>query len=95
MSWYNILEAARRIGVGKGGPVPFTARMLADEAGIKQGKGKKATVHDIASAWLGKLYRWGYILPAGKTAPEEGRSETVYKLTDWGIRFKPKKGGRK
>ncbi len=76
MHWYGILKAARRIAVD--GIV--TSDKLAEAIGDET---------RIASAWLGKFYRWGYVLRVGRqNGSGRGRPRTVYQLTSWGVRFR-------
>ena len=75
MHWYLILKAARKLD-------PLTSYALAGEVG---------TTVNIASAWLGKFCRWGYVVRVG-SARGARRWVRVYELTRWGRRFKPKKG---
>ena len=108
MDWYDVLLAARAIGLeevdSKGKKVrviPFTAPQLAVEADIKPGKRSRAV--DIAAGWISKFVRWGYLLRDGARRPAAGgRSTQFYRLTDWGVLFerrrklasKKKKGGK-
>lgn len=55
--WFKALEAARKLS-----PRPdrhFTAAQLADEAQIADTE--KSRGSQIASAWLSKFVRWGYV----------------------------------
>lgn len=85
-----MLLAARRIASRK--PV-FNSTDLSLEAKIESTERSEA--HQIASAWLGKFVRWGYVVRAGHDPGE--RSWRGYSLTRWGATIKKgfkKKGGR-
>jgi hypothetical protein len=82
--WYAVLLAARKASLDR--KRPFTASDVAREAGIKGTKVSSA--ERIASAWLGKFHRWGYVLRTG-SAKGEKRWIGIYEMTDWGMRFKP------
>jgi predicted ArsR family transcriptional regulator len=92
MTWYEVLYSARRIGsqegVEKGKKVllavPFTSASLAEKTGLTPA---------IASAWIGKFQRWGYVVLAGKGQSTGGRPARLYELTKWGLRYKRKKKG--
>jgi predicted ArsR family transcriptional regulator len=44
----------------------------------------------IASAWLGKFARWGYVVSEkGGQSGRRGRPQNAYRLTRWGLRFRP------
>ncbi len=77
MHWYGILKAARRAAVDGIVTSDKLAEAIKDEP-------------RVASAWLGKFVRWGYVLRVGRRNGEgRGRPTTLYQLTSWGIRFKP------
>jgi hypothetical protein len=82
MDWYSVLKIVRRIASRK---EVFNSTDLAQEAGIKDTE--KSEAHQIASAWLGKFVRWGYVVRAGQEPGE--RSWRGYRLTSWGARFRP------
>lgn len=75
MAWQDILDAARRAAL-RG---PITSAAVAAEAGVDP---------RVASAWLGKFCRWGYVVRSG-TTPGEKRWTRTYELTAFGIRYKP------
>lgn len=86
MNWFEVLKAARRLSKrGK----EITAAALAEEAGIQ--RGEKSTETQIASAWLGKFAKWGYVkrveTPQDKLG---GRPVTFYEMTANGLDKKPK-----
>lgn len=82
--WYDVLLAVRRASLQ--GQRPFTAQDVAREAGIEGTE--RSSPERIASAWLGKFQRWGYILVEG-SAKGARRWIRTYTVTDWGMRFKP------
>ncbi|MGI0147904.1 MAG: hypothetical protein ACREDF_00020 [Thermoplasmata archaeon] len=76
MNWYGILKAARKSAID--GLV--TSERLSEKIGVPV---------RIASAWLGKFVRWGYMLrEVGPGNGRRGRPPMVYRLTRWGLRFK-------
>jgi len=81
MDWYDVLKAARRIATRKG---VFNSTDLAEEARIEPTA--KSGAHQIASAWLGKFVRWGYVVRAGHEPGE--RSWRGYSLTPWGAKIR-------
>lgn len=89
--WFGILQACRQMGGN------FTARDLAGAAKIGSTEDKDgATVSDgkqIASAWLSKLAKWGYVERVG-TAKGDGRGRPVviYKVTKVGMECEVTKG---
>lgn len=77
MDWYGILRAARRSAVDG----QITSDVLATAIRSET---------RVASAWLGKFVRWGYVLRVGRRNGDgRGRPTTVYQLTSWGLRFRP------
>lgn len=78
MDWFDVLKAARKVG-SEGKEV--TAEALAAAARIEA---------SVASAWLGKFVRWGYVLRTGRDTSRRGRPQTVYALTRWGLGFRAK-----
>ena len=87
--WVFVLEAARR--ASHNGEREFSSFDLVPEARLKATKRSEAV--QIASGWLSKLARWGYVRRAG-TAPHGKRWVRLYALTRWGKRFELKEGGR-
>jgi hypothetical protein len=86
--WYGVLLAARRIGArGE----ELTSSALAVEAKIPDTA--LSTAVQIASGWLGKFYRWGYVLKIGRLRTK-GRPATVWQLTKWGEECKLKKSAK-
>lgn len=82
--WYDVLLAARRLE--KRQKDGWTSTELAKEALIEATP--RSTEIAIASAWCGKLYRWGYVLPVGISSVGAGRPSNVYRLTAWGREFR-------
>jgi hypothetical protein len=84
MEWLDILKATRKHAVNG----DITSAVL-----------KKKTGLDIrvASAWLSKFVRWGYLIRAGVSIDlidgqrRPGRPGVIYQLTSWGLRFRSKK----
>jgi len=83
MTWMDVLEAVRKLSEAG----EFTAPDLAKEARIK--KGEKSTADQIASAWLGKFCRWGYVIRKG-TIPGQKKWIRMYEITKFGREFTPK-----
>ena len=77
--WIAVLQAARRI-LQKGGVLTSTA--LAEETELET---------KVASAWLFKLEKWGYVSKDQKYITGK-RWSWSWALTRWGFRFKVKKG---
>jgi predicted ArsR family transcriptional regulator len=78
VNWFDVLKAARKVGSeGK----EITAEALANHLTITPA---------VASAWLGKFARWGYVLRVGRDTSRRGRPQTVYVVTRWGMEFKAK-----
>lgn len=97
--WYGVLKAIRDVVSAKGGDpleAAFTAEELAEEAGMAQSK-SGASPSWIASAWLGKFVRWGYVVRGGKAPNVAGRAVQTYRITAWGMKkYAPKgKQGRR
>lgn len=79
--WFGILEACRSLG--KGGR-SFTS---ADLVGSIPAAGDLSTKAQIASGWLGKFAKWGY-LERGEPIKNEGhagRPMSTYTLTKLGL----------
>jgi len=82
MPWYDVLLAVRRVASREG---PITAAGVGVELEMPP---------RIASMWLAKLWRWGYLRRREKVL--EGRRWTYrYELTRWGERFRPRKRKRR
>lgn len=93
-SWFEILQAARTLSQ-KG---PFGSADLARAAGLEdtlpsemlKGKdagkiGKGSTAQQIASGWLGKFVKWGYVIVTGKVQTGGPRPAFVYQVTPAGM----------
>lgn len=80
MHWWDVLEAVRRVSLA--GERPFTSMDVAREAGIKATE--RSSPERIASAWLGKFQRWGYIVQKG-TAEGAKRWIRTYTITKYGL----------
>ena len=80
MTWYTILLGARR--ASHNGTRDITARDLAIEGKIPP-SGSSGS-EKIASAWLGKFARWGYVTRSGHIQGEKRWSRT-YSLTKYGL----------
>jgi len=75
MHWYDVLKSVRRISSAG----EITSSVVADDTDLTPA---------LASAWLGKFTRWGYLVRVGVRSGH-GRPRTVYQLTSWGKRFSP------
>lgn len=86
-SWYRILQAACRLC--QDGKTEFTSHMLAREAGLH---GPRAG--QVASAWLAKFVRWGYVSKRRKAIPlpHGGRPSNAYLVTEKGRDCAPREG---
>ena len=70
--WYDdVLKAIRLRG-------EITSEHLADDLG---------TTVQIASGWINKMWRWGYIRPQGSTRGAR-RWVRIYVITAWGRKLK-------
>lgn len=76
--WFAVLESARRIQ--RGGAM-ITSTALGQEAGISTG---------IASAWLFKFERFGYVRRGEKYITGK-RWSWSWGLTRWGLRFRERR----
>ena len=82
--WFKLLELAR--GLSRNSKDTFTVRDLAAKAGW---------VGDdvqIASGWLYKFRKWGYVDVVGTTHGGAVRPLNVYVVTDKGHECKPRAG---
>lgn len=84
--WARVLGVAREVAEDAGDERLFTSVQLGAAAAIPSA---------VASAWLGKFFRWGYALRAGKV-PTGGRWAFQWRLTKWGMNMKigPEAKGR-
>lgn len=83
MDWWAVLQAVRRASLD--GTRPFTALDVSREAKLEDTDASKGS--QIASAWLGKFHRWGYVLPEG-SAKGEKRWIRTFKITKYGLERK-------
>jgi hypothetical protein len=87
-TWYDVLEAARGLhGNPKG---PFTKDDLAQAAGIQDGP--KSLAGRIASAWLTKFVKWGYVERVGEIPGAGIRPTYQYAVTEKGLTAKYREG---
>lgn len=79
--WFEVLEVCRRIGKDQR---PITSVDLLHAARFKGTEDTKAS--QIASGWLGKFARWGYLERAGTQprAGEPGPPLTIYVVSKAG-----------
>lgn len=89
--WFGILEVCRKLG--KNGGI-FTA---ADLDRVCRFKGTEDTrSSQIASGWLGKFARWGYVERGepdkSRIGAAGGRPQTTYTLTDDGEKCEERPG---
>jgi hypothetical protein len=77
--WIVVLEAVRR--ASHGGEREFSSFDLVPEAGFRPTRRSSAV--QIASGWLSKLTRWGYVRRKG-AEPHGKRWVRLYALTKWG-----------
>jgi len=82
MKWHDILQVVRGLASRKG---QFTSRDLASAAKMRLA---------VASGWLGKFARWGYVKRVGAVAMEEGSQRwlRLFELTRYGAK-RPKSTG--
>ncbi len=74
--WFEILQAARKLGDG------FTGSKLAETASIE--RTEKSTSTQIASAWLLKFEKWGYVARVGLEDVGAPRPAVTWKMTEKG-----------
>lgn len=74
--WFGILSVSRALGDG------FTASRLAEKVGIVGTESSSET--QIASAWLIKFEKWGYVERIGTVKSNGPRPTTSWKLTEKG-----------
>lgn len=74
MTWFKLLKAVRTL------KAPITSVKLAEKVDLEV---------SVASAWLAKFTRWGYLL-RGPATRGSVRWLRTYTLTRWGLRVDPK-----
>jgi hypothetical protein len=81
MDWWTVLQAVRKASLD--GKRPFTALDVSREAKIEATE--RSRPEQLASAWLGKFHRWGYVLPDG-SAKGEKRWVRTFTITEYGLK---------
>lgn len=79
MHWWDVLLAVRR--ASHDGERKFTASDVAMEAKFEPTEGSDA--RRIASGWLSKFTRWGYVKRSG-SVKGESRWVRTFELTEYG-----------
>lgn len=87
-SWYSILDSARKFSPDE--RKPFTAPDLARVAGLQDTE--SSTASQIATAWLSKFVKWGYVRIIGKVTGESGRQTNAYVISENGRACEQKEG---
>ena len=73
---------------------PITSQALVEAIKIKDTE--RSSALDIAAGWISTLRRYGLLKPAkGEKVPGPRRHLQVYRLTDWGRRYKQKKASER
>lgn len=83
-SWFEVLESARVLSSSE--KSNFTAADLMRAAHLSELK--------LASAWLSKFAKWGYVIKAGVEPGAGKKPFTVYKLSNYGKTVEPKSSHR-
>jgi hypothetical protein len=66
---------------------PITSLALRDAVGIQDTE--RSTALDVAAGWISTLRRYGFLKALrGEKVPGPTRAVQVYRLTDWGKRYK-------
>ena len=69
--------------------IPITSQALLGVVKIRDTE--RSTALDIAAGWISTLRRYGFLsVSKGQKVPGESRQLQVYRLTDWGKRYKLK-----
>lgn len=78
-AWLGVLDAVRAVAQQK---TPFGSADVAKALGMAPG---------VASAWLGKFARWGYVLRVGHKSVKfgAGAPPVLFEVTRWGMEFRP------
>lgn len=72
MAWFDLLKVVRKLSVEG----EISAAALAQRARIEP---------KLASAWLSKFTKWGYVAPTeGPASSGRGRPVRFYELTEYG-----------
>lgn len=72
---------------------PITSQALVEALEIEDTE--KSTALDIAAGWISTLRRYGFLkIVKGEKVQGPHRMLQVYKITDWGTRYKPKQKAR-
>lgn len=82
-TWWKVLLAIRQASLG--GTRPFTVQDVANAVQM-QGT-ERSTKEDMASAWVGKFVRWGYVRHEGK-ADGPVRKIRTFQITKYGLERK-------
>lgn len=85
--WFSVLEVVKILSRDK---ASFSAPQLAEAAKI-QGT-EKSTPEKIASGWLSKFLKWGYVKRAEVMKREGFRDAQGYTATESGLACQPKAG---
>jgi hypothetical protein len=101
--WFEILKTARTLS--RDGASTFTSADLARAAGLEDTMpsaiargpnmgqmGKGSTAQQIASGWLSKFQKWGYVTVAGKIQTGAPRPAFVYAMTKDGLNCELRQG---
>jgi hypothetical protein len=73
---------------------PITSQALRDALGILDTD--RSTALDIAAGWISTLRRYGFLKVArGEKVQGPRRQIQVYRLTDWGMRYKAEKQAKR
>ncbi len=69
---------------------PLTSQALVEAIRIQPTE--RSSALDIAAGWISTLRRYGFLKAVnGQKVPGPSRALQVYRLTDWGRRYKQKK----
>ena len=69
--------------------IPITSQALLGAVKIRDTA--RSTALDIAAGWISTLRRYGFLsISKGEKVPGPSRHLQVYRLTDWGRRYKAK-----
>lgn len=83
----RVLRAARGLANRQ---EPITSQAIVDALQIQ--KTERSTALDIAAGWISTLRRYGFLKASrGEKVQGPHRQLQVYKITDWGLRYKTKR----